>query len=499
MVEDTVWRALGGGPDRPAAVRWTGPVGVLPSRLPVGALARAAVAGYGLAALELAAARTGRPATAPLRVDAGAVATAFTSERHLRLDGRAYGSFAPLSRFWRAADGWVRTHGNYPHHRARLLAALGVPEPGDVDTVARVVGGMPAVAVEEAVSAAGGLAVAVRTPREWAAHPQGRAVSGLPLVTLRQAVAAPVRGLPPVPPGRPATGVRVLDLTRVIAGPVGTRALALLGADVLRVDSPRLPELDGQYLDTGFGKRSTGLDLATTADRRVFEELLAGADVVVTGYRPGALDRFGLAPPALLERRPGLVVAQLSAWGPTGPWAARRGFDSLVQAATGIALLERPADAGGAGPGERGARPTQAGPSERGARPTQADPGERGARPSQADPGQPGALPAQALDHGTGYLLAAAVLRALTARLTHGGGWWARLSLAQIAWWLVTGGLPADPPAAGGYRPDDWCTETVGELGRFRHARPALTLPEGPLTWAHPPGPWGADRPTWRT
>jgi crotonobetainyl-CoA:carnitine CoA-transferase CaiB-like acyl-CoA transferase len=457
MTEHMVWRALGGPPELPAPVRWTGPHGVLASRLPVGALARAVVAGYGLAAVELAAARSGRPAPEPVGVDAGAVATAFTSERHLRLDGRAYGSFAPLSRFWRAADGWVRTHGNYPHHRARLLAALGVPEPGDVDAVAHAVAGMPVAAVEEAVTAAGGLAVAVRTAQEWAAHPQGAAVSGLPLLYLHRAVPAPARRLPPAPPGRPAAGLRVLDLTRVIAGPVGTRALALLGADVLRVDSPGLPELAGQYLDTGFGKRSTVLDLAVPYDRGVFEELLSGADVVVAGYRPGALDRFGLAPRALLERRPGLVVAQLSAWGPTGPWAASRGFDSLVQAASGIAVLERHGD------------------------------------------GTPGSLPAQALDHGTGYLLAAAVLRALTARLAQGGGWWVRLSLAQTAWWLVHGGLVPDPAVDAGYRPDDWCTETVAGPGRFRHARPALTLPGGPSTWAHPPAPWGTDRPAWRS
>ncbi|EPH42811.1 putative CaiB/baiF CoA-transferase family protein C7orf10 like protein [Streptomyces aurantiacus JA 4570] len=190
--------------------------------------------------------------------------------------------------------------------------------------------------------------------------------------------------LPPLPSGDagpllPAAGLRVLDLTRVIAGPVATRTLALLGADVLRVDPPHLPELPDQHADTGFGKRSTALDLADRADRRAFEDLLAGADVVVTGYRPGTLDRFGLAPEALAERRPGLVVAQLSAWGTTGPWSGRRGFDSLVQAASGIAVTE-------------------------------------------GAPDRPGALPAQALDHGTGHLLAAAVLRSLSERATEGAG-----------------------------------------------------------------------------
>ncbi|MYR64088.1 hypothetical protein GTY54_50435, partial [Streptomyces sp. SID625] len=200
-----------------------------------------------------------------------------------------------------------------------------------------------------------------------------------PLVERGRLGAARARVLPSLTgtPLLPAAGVRVLDLTRVIAGPVATRTLALLGADVLRVDPPHLPELADQHADTGFGKRSAALDPAT--DRAAFEELLAGADVVVTGYRPGALDRFGLSPEALAERRPALVVAELSAWGAYGPWARRRGFDSLVQVATGIAAVE-----GG--------------------------------------DGRPGALPAQALDHGTGYLLAAAVLRALTEQSHDGGG-----------------------------------------------------------------------------
>src|SRR5262249_4211076 len=157
-----------------------------------------------------------------------------------------------------------------------------------------------------------------------------------------------------------------LDLTRVIAGPVATRTLALLGADVLRIDSPELPEIPAQHLDTGMGKRSTLLDLARPADRQTFEDLLATAGVVVTGYRPGALDRFGLDTSALHQRSPALVVASVSAWSTSGPWSGRRGFDSIVQTACGIADTEATADA------------------------------------------TPGALPVQALDHATGYLLAAA-------------------------------------------------------------------------------------------
>ncbi|GCB50519.1 CoA transferase [Streptomyces sp. NL15-2K] len=463
------WSAVGGDPALLPRVSTVVREGALQGRLPVRELARACVGACASAAAELGARRAGLAEVPGVRVDDGAVATAFVSERHLLVDGRAPVTFAPLSRFWRTADGWVRTHANYPHHRARLLGALGVPD--DAAAVASVEAALAersALEAEEAVYAAGGLAVALRTPEEWAAHEQAAAVAGRPLVERGRLDSARARVLAPIDgdgvPLLPAAGLRVLDLTRVIAGPVATRTLALLGADVLRVDAPRLPELPDQHADTGFGKRSTTLDLA--ADRRAFGELLAAADVVVTGYRPGALDRFGLSPEALAERRPGVVVAQLSAWGAYGPWAERRGFDSLVQVATGISAVEGSME-------------------------------------------QPGALPAQALDHGTGYLLAAAVLRALTEQSYEGGSRFVRLALARTAQWLVNGvgaddtgdapdggpGSPTEKAPYGGS--DSWLAETDSALGRLRYARSPVAFEGGPVDWARPPGPWGSDAPGW--
>ncbi|MCX5364672.1 CoA transferase [Streptomyces sp. NBC_00124] len=423
--------------------------GVLQARLPVRELARACVEACARAAAELGARRAGFGEVPAVRVDDGAVATAFVSERHLLINGRAPVNFAPLSRFWRTADGWVRTHANYPHHRERLLEVMGPP-----DSLEAAFAERSALEIEEAVYAAGGLAVALRTPQEWAAHPQAVAVAARPLVERGRLDSARARAFTPLDgvPLLPAAGLRVLDLTRVIAGPVATRTLALLGADVLRLDAPRLPELPDQHADTGFGKRSATLDLAT--DRRTFEELLAAADVVVTGYRPGALDRFGLSPRALAERRPGIVVAQLSAWGAYGPWRERRGFDSLVQVATGIAAVE--------------------GSVER-----------------------PGALPAQALDHGTGYLLAAEVLRALTEQSDEGGSRFVRLALARTAEWLMNG-IPADSPGDVAYDgPDAWLAETDSGIGRLRYALPPVSFAGGPTDWARSPGPWGADPARW--
>ncbi|MET9398019.1 CoA transferase [Kitasatospora sp. NPDC002965] len=441
------WAALGGPADLLERVAFHGPDAVLPSRLPVLRLARATVAACSLAAAELAALRSGGPVP-EVGIDHGAVATAFVSERHLRIDGRTPVSFAPLSGFWQTADGWLRTHANYPHHRERLLTALGLPADTGPERLAAELRQRPAASVQERAYAAGALAVAVAPVRETA----------LPLVESRVVDEAAPRRLGPAP--LPAAGIRVLDLTRVIAGPVATRTLALLGADVLRVDSPRLPEAEDAHVDTGLGKRSTRLDLADPADRAVLETLLATADVVVTGYRPGSLDAHGLAPEALLARRPGLVVAQLNAWGWTGPWSGRRGFDSLVQAGVGIAGIEAGAD------------------------------------------GRPGVLPAQALDHGTGYLIAAGVLRALTdQRTTRPGGRRLRYSLAGTASWLLEGIAPtADPrvlPNGEPYDPARWITETDSPYGRLRHALSPVAYAGAPAGWSRPPGRWGTDAPAW--
>ena len=230
----------------------------------------------------------------------------------------------------------------------------------------------------------------------------------------------------------PASGIRVLDLTRVIAGPVATRYLAALGADVLRLDSPQRPELPLHARDGLVGKRSALLDFGAPGGQARLHELLSGADVLVHGYRPRALDRFGLAPEVVADRHPGLVVVSLSAWGRNGPWGGRRGFDSIVQAASGIAVAESP-------DGER-----------------------------------PGVLPCQLLDHGTGYLCAAAVLRALAAQASRGGTLFRELSLARTGHWLLSQPRREAVTGAGRDGEGPWLT-TVGSA-------------DGPVTTVLPPG-----------
>ena len=391
------------------------------------------------------------------RLDREHVAAAFRSEAFLRVDGAPSGpGFAPLSRFWRAADGWVRTHGNYPWHRAALLRALGCAgdAEGDTEPVAAAIAELGARQVEDLVTGAGGVAAAVRDEAGWRAEPPGQAVAAAPLVE-----AASVGGALPRwrPAGTlPAAGIRVLDLTRVIAGPVATRYLGALGADVLRLDPPDRPELPMQAYDGLLAKRSALLDFGTADGRTRLDELLAGADVLVHWYRPHALDRFGLDPRTLAERHPGLVVVSLSAWGSHGPWGGRRGFDSIVQAASGIAMAESP-------DGER-----------------------------------PGALPCQLLDHGTGYLCAAAALQALARQSARGGTQFRELSLARTAHWLL--GLPRVTAAAPPSGEDDgqaWLTTLDSAVGPVTTVLPPGRLDDEALTWRRPLSRYGGDEAAW--
>ncbi len=382
-------------------VLWvSGAPGQLPSRLPVEDMAIACTGAALLAAAALHAQRggdCGSRGSPTARLDRGHVAAAFRSEARLWIGGEQPGpGFAPLSRFWRAADGWVRTHGNYPWHRSALLRALGCA--GHPESVAAAIADLGTREAEDLVTGAGGVAAAVRGEAGWRTEPPGEAVAAARLVEAASTGGAPPRWRPAG--ALPASGIRVLDLTRVIAGPVATRYLGALGADVLRLDAPDRPELTLHAYDGLFGKRSALLDFGSAQGNDRLHELLSGADVLVHGYRPHALDRFGLSPQILAERHPGLVVVSLSAWGSRGPWGGRRGFDSIVQAASGIAMAE-------------------------------SQDGER-----------PGALPCQLLDHGTGYLCAAAALQALARQSARGGTQFRELSLARTAHWLL--GLPRD-------------------------------------------------------
>ncbi|WP_434330785.1 CoA transferase [Microbacterium sp. CGR1] len=374
--------------------------------------------------------------------DPDRISTAYRSDRVLAIDGIAPDVWSAYSGFWRSTDGWVRTHGNYPHHAHRLLAGLGLGAGATGDAVRAAILGCTTTEAVELITAERGLAVPVlredpHLDSRWRATP-------LLDVTHRDADQSGSRRIPLERDEAPLSGIRVLDLTRVIAGPVCTRTLALLGADVLRVDPPRLAEPEWQHLDTGHGKRTTLLD----ARSERFRELLAAADVVVLGYRPSSLDRLGLSASALTERYPGLVIAQLTAWGLDEP--DRAGFDSLVQAESGISMIESP------------------------------------------DGDRPGALPAQALDHSAGYLLATAVIALLERRQRDGGSWMVRTSLRRVAAELL--GMPrADAPEQVREFDTSAHSTTFDVAGRkVTTAGPAL-----PGLEFAAPRRWGSDQPRW--
>ncbi|WP_296561253.1 CoA transferase [Pigmentiphaga sp.] len=435
----------------PPGIAWLG-AGSLPSIFPVTDLAAAAVGAAGLAVAELIGHRHGhRPAVAVDRRLAS-----FWFETSLRPAGwKLPAARDPVTGDYETTDGWIRLHANAPHHRDTILRVLGCH--GNHDSVARAVAAWNALDLENAIVEAKGCAAQMRSQEAWAAHPQGAAVSGEPLLWRKPAHAAEAPAWA-LAPDRPLRGVRVLDLTRIIAGPVATRFLAGYGAEILRLDPPgwdepvAAPELT-------LGKRCGRIDLRSTEGRRLFRQLLRDADVLVHGYRSDALGALGFDAEQRRRINPGLVDVSLDAYGWTGPWKARRGFDSLVQMSCGIA------DAGMRALGR--ARPTP--------------------------------LPVQALDHATGYLLATAAIRGLTERVRTGCGGEARASLARTAALLVQGMEQTDTaPLVPETRDDCTMPSETTAWGRARRVKTPLAVTGAPMAWDIPAGPLGASPASWR-
>ncbi|MEC7122349.1 MAG: CoA transferase, partial [Pseudomonadota bacterium] len=354
----------------------------------VAGLAQATIAGVALAASEVWRAATG--AALAVRVDRRHAALEFRSERVFEVDGRPPEAlWDPLAGAYCCGDGrWLRVHTNFAHHRKALCQVLGCAETPAAVTAA--LAGRAAGEVESAAAEAGAIAAMMRPMEAWRDSAQGQAVAGLPLISLARIGAAPKT--PVRARARPLDGLKVLDLTRVIAGPVCGRVLAAHGADVLAISAPHLPSMAELTVDVGRGKRSAHLDLRADEDGRHLAALIGDADIFVQGYRPGGLAARGFGPAAVAALKPGIIYVSLSAYGHTGPWAGRRGFDSIAQTAIGLNHSE--ARAAGL-----------------------------------AD--QPQVLPAQALDHASGYLMALGALAAVLKRAQEGGSWHVQVALAR--------------------------------------------------------------------
>jgi hypothetical protein len=451
---EAIWLAAGGGPSDLTPVTLSGEGRVLPSVFDVTGFATAAVAAATLAAARVGAARNDR-AVGRVSVDRRAASAAFASEVLFTPDGWALPPvWDPIAGDYRAGDGWIRLHTNYRYHRAAAEKILGGG--GDRAAVADEIRRWSAAELETAIVDAGGCAAAMYDRTAWLASPAGAACAAEPVSRIETRPAAVPRSLT-VADSRPYGGLRVLDLTRVIAGPVATRFLAAYGANVLRVDPRGFEEVPAILPESTVGKRRTALDLTGATDRAAFERLLATADVLVTGLRPGALARLGYDNATIRSTNPAIVTATLDAYGWDGPWQARRGFDSLVQMSCGIAA---------AGAAEAGVD-------------------------------KPVPLPAQALDHATGYLLAAAVGVALERLAASGATSDVRMSLVGTANALV-----ARPDANGfsAQRPNWVATDTqptTTEWGPARRVPPPGRIDGVPAFWTIDAGRLGRDAATW--
>jgi crotonobetainyl-CoA:carnitine CoA-transferase CaiB-like acyl-CoA transferase len=448
-----LWSGLGLPADALAWANVTGRDPALPSSFAVGTAATASIAASALAAASLWRLRGGPEQT--VSVDMRHACAEFWSEQFIRIDGREE---APLwdsiAGLYPCSDGWLRLHTNFAHHRDGVLKLLGCE--GTRDAVGAALKSWRALDFEDAAAAAGCAVTALRSFAEWDAHPQAQAVRTLPLISLTRIGDAPPSPLPASK--RPLDGVRVAELTRVIAGPVCGRTLAVHGADVMNITGPGLPSV--RIDDLGRGKLAAQVDLRAQAGRDALAALVQGADVFVQGYRPGAIAGHGFAPAQLAALRPGIISASLSAYGPAGPWSQRRGFDSLVQTASGFNVAEAQAF------------------------------GQDAPRP----------LPVQALDHATGYLLALGIITALHRRVTDGGSWHVEVSLARTALWLrglgrIEGGTTVPNQTAAGVA--DLLETTQSGFGTMHAIRHAAQMSRTPPHWTRPSVPLGTHPLRW--
>lgn len=428
---------------------------VLPTRYRVGTAGAASAAAWGSAAEHLWWLRSGRHQR--VMVDVKAAAVSLRSMDYLRINGeRAPRDPSNLTGFYPIRDGWIYLHCAFPNLRDAALAVLAaVPDRAKVGEATCSWFGEK---LEDAIHANGGCAAFVRSHEEWAEHSQAQATAQQPLIEITRIGDGPVQPLPRA--SRPLEQMRVLDLTRVLAGPTCARTLAAHGADVLKINAPHLPDLDGGAVDTSIGKLSAHLDLRDAHQTETLRSLVRGADIFSQSYRPGALDARGFSPRALAELRPGIVYVSLSAWGRSGPWRDRRGYDSVVQAASGMAH-------------------------------------------ASSEDGKPRVLPVSAIDYASGNLMAFGAMVALARRAHEGGSWLVRIALARVGKWIVDRGTLPREVYAGVAKDltDEELRPLLAEMdtpfGRIRYLQSTAILSETPAFWSRPPVPLGYHAPAW--
>ncbi len=450
-----LWHDLNLPADALARVKLDGTDPVLPSSFAVGTAAQVSMA----AAASMAAVIGTHHGLPEQSVTVDMLEAAIECTGHFTLDDVETPKFAELSGLYQCRDGWLRLHANFEHHRDAALQVAGLATGA---TTARSALEAKTLywdkqALEDAILDNGGACAVVRTFDEWDATPQANAVSQLPLVEITKTGDAKPRTVDPLSNcQQPLSGIRILDLTRILAGPVCGKTLAAYGADVMLINSPALPNIDS-IIETSRGKLSAHIDLKKTTDKNKLHNLLMDTDALVQGYRPGSLSALGVTPESLAEIKPGIVYTSLSAYGRRGPWCNRRGFDSLLQSASGINMAEA------------GAKGTD----------------------------HPAALPVQILDYASGFLMAFGTQAALYKQQTEGGSWHVQVSLARTGLWLRS--LGQNAAWLGCEMPDidqhlKSYSSTYGDLKALPHP-PRFSHTD--VNWNRPSAPPGTHQPLW--
>jgi crotonobetainyl-CoA:carnitine CoA-transferase CaiB-like acyl-CoA transferase len=448
-------RAAGLAEKHGDSVDFDGSDPVFPTPYRIGTAGAGAIAAVGVASARLWALRSGR--SQRIGVDVRQAAASLRGHKYVLVNGANPHSRDPITRFYQCGDGrWIYLHNNFPQLRERNLRVAGAAH--EVPAIERAVAQWKGAELEEAIFGAGGCCGLVRSDDEWLAHPQGATVAAQPVLEIYRIGDAPPQ---PLPAGdRPLAGIRALDLTRVIAGPYCARVLAEHGAQVMKIARRDLPNSGPLDIETGAGKLSAFLDLREPAGAERMRALVREGDIFVNAYRPGALAAHGFGPEALAALRPGIVYVTLSAWGHQGPWAARRGFDTVVQAVNGMAARS-------------------------------------------AVDGRPAQLPVAAIDYISGNVMAFGAMVALARRATEGGSWAVRVSLAAIGHWIGSGGLvdpavfgraPAELPQAA---LDGLLRRVEASMGTVHYVPWVGRMAETPSGTLLPPLPLGSSEPRW--
>ncbi|MBW6396908.1 CoA transferase [Roseomonas sp. HJA6] len=434
--------------------------------LRVGETAAAVLAATGVAANDLWEGRTGRrqQVSVDVRQAAATLRTVDYTEgqkpdgsyEHIPIP-QGMKEMIAATQPWPTRDGaWVLPHLNLPHLKDRVLGVLGAEF--NPSSVKEAVGRWDADALEEAIAAVNGCGGRIRSPEDWLAHPQGQYLAARPVVEITK-----LRDGPPVPMGagdRPASGVRVLDFTRILAGPIGGRTLAEHGAEVLMVTAPHLPQTPEHVRDTSHGKRSCFLDLRDPTQAARAQELARQADIVIGGYRPGRLAANGLGPEITAEQ-PGRIYLTISCFGSGGPFAGRSGWEQVAQVVSGVAHVHGKA----------------------------------------IGDGTPKLVFAPVCDYLTGYLAGYGALLALGRRMREGGSYHVNVSLCQSAMLLLRQGTITgfeDAPERLTRAEIDAMHVTADtSYGRLKTIGPVLRMSETPPHWARPTPALGGDAPGW--